>query len=221
MKRLLAFLMIFALALPLFSCSTEKPDFALTERVEWSHDCANMTLMLPEGWRFAEADEEGLIGVSLIPPTDFGGDPPMLGIYCAPEDIGLCGTVWRTDDLTLSNGMKMTGYFDRFDQSVGYTAVLPDTAGCYLLKMNVSEDFYNAYIDTILAILGGGSYGDGFIGKSEALARAEAQRSEKNDSNTVGYASFDISTGLWTVTYRNDYNGNIEEEIVIDGRIEA
>lgn len=223
MKKMLTCLML--LSLLLLSCRSETSDsIALTKRVEWSHDCANMTLMLPEGWEAEEVSEEERIGLSLIPPEDFGGDPPMLGIYCYPQTVGRCGTVSRTDRLTLANGMETIGYLDKFEKSVGYSLPLVDTAGVYQLEMNVSEEFFDAYFDTLLTILGKGLYGSGFITESEAIARAESMRDKKSSSadavDTVD-AAFDISTGLWTVTYRNSQNGTPKESFVIDGRIDT
>ncbi len=217
MKRIFAILMLLALALS--SCRSEPADSAaLTQAVEWSQECANMTLNIPESWSWKAVDEEHRIGVALIPPEAEGDPSQTVGIYCYPDGIGLCGMVYRKDELTLTNGMETFGYFDKYDDSVSYTVVLPGTAGTYVLMMSTTEEFYDANIDTILAILGGGRYGEGFMTEAEAIARAEEMRTDMNGAINTTRAVFDISTGMWTVKFWSTYNAALGEEFVIDGR---
>lgn len=173
----------------------------LSQTVVFSYQYANMGLKLPADWEHKTI----LLDPADAPNDHFGTefwpeDQPALKIRLLyyVNSIGLCGTGVTIEDVSFNNGLTATQYCEGMQDNFWFCLIYHDTPGTYVVESTAPQELWDAYTDTIAAILESVTVGENLLSETEAIAAAAEECTIAYDS---ARADFDYNTGVWQVRF--------------------
>ena len=229
MKKLLAFILALACALSLMACGkknddnktgptpTPDPKPAVTT-AEFTHGYVDMALQLPEGWSWETVSDNGsdkTEGIRFYKTADTAVSYTLL---CWTGGYGICGTGVTSEELTLANGMKVWQHTEE-DTEKGTMVMadifFEDAPGSYVASPSdtMTTEVWNANRDELLNILGTVQLGRKSVTMQAAMDAAKAQYTGEYDQM---YATYDVTSGAWTVSFSKSAAGAKTDRLVVD-----
>lgn len=228
MKKLLAFILALACALSLMACGKKnndtpdptpapEPKPAVTT-AEFTHGYVDMALQLPEGWSWETVSDNGsdkTEGIRFYKTADTAVSYTLL---CWTGGYGICGTGVTSEELTLANGMKVWQHTEQ-DAEKGTMVMadifFEDAPGSYVASPSdtMTTEVWNANRDELLSILGTVQLGRKSVTMQAAMDAAKAQYTGEYDQV---YATYDVTSGAWTVSFSKSSAGAKTDRLVVD-----
>lgn len=229
MKKLLAFILALACALSLMACGKKNDDNktgptpvpdpkpAVTT-AEFTHGYVDMALQLPEGWSWETVSDNGsdkTEGIRFYKTADTAVSYTLL---CWTGGYGICGTGVTSEELTLANGMKVWQHTEE-DTEKGTMVMadifFEDAPGSYVASPSdtMTTEVWNANRDELLNILGTVQLGRKSVTMQAAMDAAKAQYTGEYDQM---YATYDVTSGAWTVSFSKSAAGAKTDRLVVD-----
>ena len=229
MKKLLAFILALACALSLVACGKKNDDNktgptpapdpkpAVTT-AEFTHGYVDMALQLPEGWSWETVSDNGsdkTEGIRFYKTADTDVSYTLL---CWTGGYGICGTDVTSEELTLANGMKVWQHTEE-DTEKGTMVMadifFEDAPGSYVASPSdtMTTEVWNANRDELLNILGTVQLGRKSVTMQAAMDAAKAQYTGEYDQV---YATYDVTSGAWTVSFSKSAAGAKTDRLVVD-----
>ena len=228
MKKLLAFILALACALSLMACGKKnndtpdptpapEPKPAVTT-AEFTHGYVDMALQLPEGWSSETVSDNGsdkTEGIRFYKTADTAVSYTLL---CWTGGYGICGTGVTSEELTLANGMKVWQHTEE-DTEKGTMVMadifFEDAPGSYVASPSdtMTTEVWNANRDDLLNILGTVQLGRKSVSQQAAMDAAKAQYTGEYDQV---YATYDVTSGAWTVSFSKSAAGAKTDRLVVD-----
>lgn len=228
MKKLLAFILALACALSLMACGKKnndtpdptpapEPKPAVTT-AEFTHGYVDMALQLPEGWSWETVSDNGsdkTEGIRFYKTADTAVSYTLL---CWTGGYGICGTDVTSEELTLANGMKVWQHTEE-DTEKGTMVMadifFEDAPGSYVASPSdtMTTEVWNANRDELLSILGTVQLGRKSVTMQAAMDAAKAQYTGEYDQV---YATYDVTSGAWTVSFSKSAAGAKTARLVVD-----
>lgn len=229
MKKLLAFILALACALSLMACGKKnddnktgptpvpEPKPAVTT-AEFTHGYVDMALQLPEGWSWETVSDNGsdkTEGIRFYKTADTAVSYTLL---CWTGGYGICGTDVTSEELTLANGMKVWQHTEE-DTEKGTMVMadifFEDAPGSYVASPSdtMTTEVWNANRDELLNILGTVQLGRKSVTMQAAMDAAKAQYTGEYDQV---YATYDVTSGAWTVSFSKSAAGAKTDRLVVD-----
>ena len=229
MKKLLAFILALACALSLMACGKKnddnktgptpapEPKPAVTT-AEFTHGYVDMALQLPEGWSWETVSDNGsdkTEGIRFYKTADTAVSYTLL---CWTGGYGICGTGVTSEELTLANGMKVWQHTEE-DTEKGTMVMadifFEDAPGSYVASPSdtMTTEVWNANRDELLNILGTVQLGRKSVTMQAAMDAAKAQYTGEYDQM---YATYDVTSGAWTVSFSKSAAGAKTDRLVVD-----
>ena len=228
MKKLLAFILALACALSLMACgkkNNDTPDPApvpepkpAVTTAEFTHGYVDMALQLPEGWSWETVSDNGsdkTEGIRFYKTADTAVSYTLL---CWTGGYGICGTGVTSEELTLANGMKVWQHTEE-DTEKGTMVMadifFEDAPGSYVASPSdtMTTEVWNANRDELLNILGTVQLGRKSVTMQAAMDAAKAQYTDEYDQV---YATYDVTSGAWTVSFSKSAAGAKTDRLVVD-----
>ena len=229
MKKLLAFILALACALSLMACGKKNkddtpdpapaPDPAPTTiTAEYTHGFVDMALELPEGWSWETVSDNGsdkTEGIRFYKTADTAVSYTLL---CWTGGYGICGTGVTSEELTLANGMKVWQHTEENTEKgtmVMADIFFEDAPGSYVASPSdtMTTEVWNANRDELLSILGTVQLGRKSVTMQAAMDAAKAQYTGEYDQV---YATYDVTSGAWTVSFSKSAAGAKTDRLVVD-----
>ena len=228
MKKVLTFILALACALSLMACGknnddnktdpqpTPDPQPTVTT-AEFTHGYVDMALELPEGWSWEQVSDNGSDKTEGV--KFYKTDDPTVSytLLCWTGGYGICGTGVTSEELTLSNGMKVWQHTEEDAQkgTIWADIVFEDTPGSYVASPSetMTTEVWNANRDALLSILGTAQIGRKSVTMQAAIDAAKAQYTGEYD---MAYATYDVTAGAWTVTFERGAMGQKADRLVVD-----
>ena len=229
MKKFLAFILALACALSLMACGKKNDDNktgptpvpdpkpAVTT-AEFTHGYVDMALQLPEGWSWETVSDNGsdkTEGIRFYKTADTAVSYTLL---CWTGGYGICGTDVTSEELTLANGMKVWQHTEQ-DTEKGTMVMadifFEDAPGSYVASPSdtMTTEVWNANRDELLNILGTVQLGRKSVTMQAAMDAAKAQYTGEYDQV---YATYDVTSGAWTVSFSKSAAGAKTDRLVVD-----
>ena len=228
MKKLLAFILALACALSLMACGKKNNDTpdptpapdpkpAVTT-AEFTHGYVDMALQLPEGWSWETVSDNGsdkTEGIRFYKTADTAVSYTLL---CWTGGYGICGTGVTSEELTLANGMKVWQHTEQ-DAEKGTMVMadifFEDAPGSYVASPSdtMTTEVWNANRAELLSILGTVQLGRKSVTMQAAMDAAKAQYTGEYDQV---YATYDVTSGAWTVSFSKSAAGAKTDRLVVD-----
>ena len=228
MKKLLAFILALACALSLMACGKKNNDTPDPDPVpepkpavttaEFTHGYVDMALQLPEGWSWETVSDNGsdkTEGIRFYKTADTAVSDTLL---CWTGGYGICGTGVTSEELTLANGMKVWQHTEE-DTEKGTMVMadifFEDAPGSYVASPSdtMTTEVWNANRDELLNILGTVQLGRKSVTMQAAMDAAKAQYTGEYDQV---YATYDVTSGAWTVSFSKSAAGAKTDRLVVD-----
>lgn len=228
MKKLLAFILALACALSLMACGKKNNDTPDPDPVpepkpavttaEFTHGYVDMALQLPEGWSWETVSDNGsdkTEGIRFYKTADTAVSYTLL---CWTGGYGICGTDVTSEELTLANGMKVWQHTEE-DTEKGTMVMadifFEDAPGSYVASPSdtMTTEVWNANRDELLNILGTVQLGRKSVTMQAAMDAAKAQYTGEYDQM---YATYDVTSGAWTVSFSKSAAGAKTDRLVVD-----
>ena len=228
MKKLLAFILALACALSLMACGKKNNDTPDPDPVpepkpavttaEFTHGYVDMALQLPEGWSWETVSDSGsdeTEGIRFYKTADAAVSYTLL---CWTGGYGICGTDVTSEELTLANGMKVWQHTEE-DTEKGTMVMadifFEDAPGSYVASPSdtMTTEVWNANRDELLNILGTVQLGRKSVTMQAAMDAAKAQYTGEYDQV---YATYDVTSGAWTVSFSKSAAGAKTDRLVVD-----
>lgn len=228
MKKLLAFILALACALSLMACGKKNNDTPDPDPVpepkpavttaEFTHGYVDMALQLPEGWSWETVSDNGsnkTEGIRFYKTADTAVSYTLL---CWTGGYGICGTGVTSEELTLANGMKVWQHTEE-DTEKGTMVMadifFEDAPGSYVASPSdtMTTEVWNANRDELLNILGTVQLGRKSVTMQAAMDAAKAQYTGEYDQV---YATYDVTSGAWTVSFSKSAAGAKTDRLVVD-----
>ena len=228
MKKLLAFILALACALSLMACGKKNNDTPDPDPVpdpkpavttaEFTHGYVDMALQLPEGWSWetvSDNSSDKTEGIRFYKTDDTTVSYTLL---CWTGGYGICGTGVTSEELTLANGQKVWQHTEQ-DADKGVMAMadifFEETPGSYVASPSetMTTEVWNANRDELLNILGTVQLGRKSVTMQAAMDAAKAQYTGEYDQM---YATYDVTSGAWTVSFSKSAAGAKTDRLVVD-----
>ena len=228
MKKLLAFILALTCALSLMACGKKNNDTLDPDPVpepkpavttaEFTHGYVDMALQLPEGWSWETVSDNGsdkTEGIRFYKTADTAVSYTLL---CWTGGYGICGTGVTSEELTLANGMKVWQHTEE-DTEKGTMVMadifFEDAPGSYVASPSdtMTTEVWNANRDELLNILGTVQLGRKSVTMQAAMDAAKAQYTGEYDQM---YATYDVTSGAWTVSFSKSAAGAKTDRLVVD-----
>lgn len=228
-KKLIALLLALACVLSLAACGKKKenpdpaptpgPDPAPTTiTAEYTHGFVDMALELPEGWSWETVSDDGDSKTEGI--RFYKTDDPTVSytLLCWTGGYGICGTGVTSEELTLANGMKVWQHTEENTEKgtmVMADIFFEDVPGSYVASPSetMTTEVWNANRDALLSILGTAQIGRKSVSQQAAIDAAKAQYTGAYDQV---YATYDVTSGAWTVSFSKSAAGAKTDRLVVD-----
>ena len=229
MKKLLSILLALACVMTLAACGkkdddhttdptpTPDPQPAVTT-AEYTHGYVDMMLELPEGWSWENAGDNGTNKTEGI--RFYKTDDPTVSytLLCWTGGYGICGTGVTSEELTLANGMKVWQHTEENTEKVIMVMAdifFEDAPGSYVASPSetMTTEVWNANRDALLGILGTVQLGRNSLSQQAAINAAAAQHTGEYDQV---YATYDVTSGAWTVSFSKGAAGEKAVRLVVD-----
>ena len=229
MKKLLAFILALACALSLMACGKKNDDNktgptpapdpkpAVTT-AEFTHGYVDMALQLPEGWSWETVSDNGSDKTEGIRFYKTADTAVSYTLVCWTGGYGICGTGVTSEELTLANGMKVWQHTEE-DTEKGTMVMadifFEDAPGSYVASPSdtMTTEVWNANRDELLNILGTVQLGRKSVTMQAAMDAAKAQYTGEYDQV---YATYDVTSGAWTVSFSKSAAGAKTDRLVVD-----
>ena len=228
-KKFIALLLALACVLSLAACGKKKetpdpaptpgPDPAPTTiTAEYTHGFVDMALELPEGWSWETVTDDGDSKTEGI--RFYKTDDPTVSytLLCWTGGYGICGTGVTSEEITLANGMKVWQHTEE-DTEKGTMVMadifFEDAPGSYVASPSdtMTTEVWNANRDELLNILGTVQLGRKSVSQQAAMDAAKAQYTGEYDQV---YATYDVTSGAWTVSFSKSAAGAKTDRLVVD-----
>ena len=227
MKKLLAFILALVCALSLMACGKKNNDTPDPDPVpepkpavttaEFTHGYVDMALQLPEGWSWETVSDNGsdkTEGIRFYKTADTAVSYTLL---CWTGGYGICGTGVTSEELTLANGMKVWQHTEDTEKGTMVMADIffEDAPGSYVASPSdtMTTEVWNANRDELLSILGTVQLGRKSVTMQAAMDAAKAQYTGEYDQV---YATYDVTSGAWTVSFSKSAAGAKTDRLVVD-----
>lgn len=186
------------------------------ERVSITTENANVSLLIPEGWRYesTKTENDGFDITNGFEISLFHEEDAENNVTIAFTDgFGVCGTGLRTKEIPVNGYSASMGIYDG-DSTFSYI-VFDDTPGFYVIHNYADALWWHTYEDDLRAIFSTLHIAEGMLFREEALAIAEKLSVGENKEQ---YGEFDPATGIWSFVFETaeaseiikiDKNGNI------------
>ena len=229
MKKFLAFILALACALSLMACgkknNDDKPDpdpapdpQPTVITAEFTHGYVDMKLDLPEGWSWEQVSDNGTDKTEGI--RFYKTDDPTVSytLLCWTGGYGICGTGVTSEEITLANGMKVWQHTEENTEKgtmVMADIFFEDVPGSYVASPSdtMTTEVWNANRDALLSILGTAQIGRKSVSQQAAIDAAKAQYTGAYDQV---YATYDVTSGAWTVSFSKSAAGAKTDRLVVD-----
>ena len=195
---------------------------AATELVSYEYGHANMSIRVPEGWKYTVSEYSkdcGSFGITVYP--EYKPSESITLMYY-PDMFGVCGTELTEVDTTLSGLPAKKGYYGS-SQIWSFIAV-----DDYALLNRMSDGTFQLYRDDIELMIDSVTVADGIITKSDAIKKA-LREADANIDESLAVARFDHVEGVWRIklytdkSYSSysryveiDYRGNVVAFALVD-----
>ena len=228
-KKIIALLLALACVLSLAACGKKNqddtpdpapaPDPAPTTiTAEYTHGFVDMALELPEGWSWETVTDDGdskTEGIRFYKTADTAVSYTLL---CWTGGYGICGTGVTSEELTLANGMKVWQHTEENTEKgtmVMADIFFEDAPGSYVASPSetMTTEVWNANRDELLSILGTVQLGRKSVSQQAAMDAAKAQYTGEYDQV---YATYDVTSGAWTVSFSKSAAGAKTDRLVVD-----
>lgn len=228
-KKFIALLLALACVLSLAACVKQKetpdpaptpgPDPAPTTiTAEYTHGFVDMALELPEGWSWETVTDDGDSKTEGI--RFYKTDDPTVSytLLCWTGGYGICGTDVTSEEITLANGMKVWQHTEENTEKgtmVMADIFFEDVPGSYVASPSetMTTEVWNANRDALLSILGTAQIGRKSVSQQAAIDAAKAQYTGAYDQV---YATYDVTSGAWTVSFSKSAAGAKTDRLVVD-----
>lgn len=229
MKKLLVCILALACTLSLMACGKKNEDdngktdiqpnpVPAATVAEFTHGYVDMALELPEGWSWETVSDNGsdkTEGIKFYKTNDTAVSYTLL---CWTGGYGICGTGVTSEELTLANGMKVWQHTEEDTEkgTMGMADIFfEDAPGSYVASPSdtMTTEVWNANRDELLSILGTAQLGRKSISQEAAINAAKAQYTGEYD---MVYATYDVTSGAWTVSFEKGAMGQKTDRLVVD-----
>ena len=238
MKRSLSLIVLAAICVlalaavtSLSGCSTKAPDNDPTgsidspdpapavtgETATYTSGYVDMALTIPEGWQWEAVQRSGTTteGIRFWKTDDKALDFELL---CWRNGYGICGTGVTSEEITLANGMKVWQHTEENTEKgtmVMADIFFEDVPGSYVASPSetMTTEVWNANRDALLSILGTAQIGRKSVSQQAAIDAAKAQYTGAYDQV---YATYDVTSGAWTVSFSKSAAGAKTDRLVVD-----
>ena len=246
MKKFLAFILALACALSLMACgkknNDDKPDpdpapnpQPTVTTAEFTHGYVDMALQLPEGWSWEQVSDNGTDKTEGI--RFYKTDDPTVSytLLCWTGGYGICGTGVTSEEITLANGMKVWQHTEENTEKgtmVMADIFFEDVPGSYVASPSetMTTEVWNANRDALLSILGTAQIGRKSVSrighdprylKADMLtpglhAAIDAAKAQYTGAYDQVYATYDVTSGAWTVSFSKSAAGAKTDRLVVD-----
>lgn len=229
MKKLLSILLALACVMTLAACGKKDDDHTTdptpapdpqpaVTTAEYTHGYVDMMLELPEGWSWENAGDNGTNKTEGI--RFYKTDDPTVSytLLCWTGGYGICGTGVTSEELTLANGMKVWQHTEENTEKgtmVMADIFFLDAPGSYVASPSetMTTEVWNANRDALLGILGTVQLGRNSLSQQAAINAAAAQYTGEYDQV---YATYDVTSGAWTVSFSKGAAGEKAVRLVVD-----
>ena len=220
-----------AAVMMLTGCGVKEPDSGPTgdvpqdpavdsptgETASYTSGYVDLALTLPEGWKWEAVQDKsgGTEGVRFWCPDDKALDFRLL---CWTKGFGICGTGVTSEEITLANGMKVWQHTEENTEKgtmVMADIFFEDVPGSYVASPSdtMTTEVWNANRDELLNILGTVQLGRKSVTMQAAMDAAKAQYTGEYDQV---YATYDVTSGAWTVSFSKSAAGAKTDRLVVD-----
>ena len=139
-------------------------------------------------------------------------------LLCWTGGYGICGTGVTSEEITLANGMKVWQHTeeDTENGTMGMADIFfEDVPGSYVASPSdtMTTEVWNANRDALLSILGTAQIGRKSVSQQAAIDAAKAQYTGEYDQV---YATYDVTSGAWTVSFSKSAAGAKTDRLVVD-----
>ena len=182
---------------------------------EYTEGHVDMALTIPDGWTWETVEEDGQSGLRFRKTDD---DAVCFRLTCWLDGYGICGTGVTSEEITLANGMKVWQHTEE-DTEKGTMVMadifFEDVPGSYVASPSetMTTEVWNANRDALLSILGTAQIGRKSVSQQAAMDAAKAQYTGAYDQV---YATYDVTSGAWTVSFSKSAAGAKTDRLVVD-----
>lgn len=182
---------------------------------EYTGGHVDMALTIPDGWTWETLEEDGQAGLRFRKTEDPAVD---FRLTCWTVGYGICGTGVTSEEITLANGMKVWQHTEE-DTEKGTMVMadifFEDVPGSYVASPSetMTTEVWNANRDALLSILGTAQIGRKSVSQQAAIDAAKAQYTGAYDQV---YATYDVTSGAWTVSFSKSAAGAKTDRLVVD-----
>ena len=204
---------------PTGSIDAPDPAPAVTgETATYTSGYVDMALDLPEGWSWEQVSDNGTDKTEGI--RFYKTDDPTVSytLLCWTGGYGICGTGVTSEEITLANGMKVWQHTEENTEkgTMGMADIFfEDVPGSYVASPSetMTTEVWNANRDALLSILGTVQLGRKSVSQQAAIDAAKAQYTGAYDQV---YATYDVTSGAWTVSFSKSAAGAKTDRLVVD-----
>lgn len=182
---------------------------------EYTGGHVDMALTIPDGWTWETLEEDGQAGLRFRKTEDPAVD---FRLTCWTDGYGICGTGVTSEEITLANGMKVWQHTEENTEKgtmVMADIFFEDVPGSYVASPSetMTTEVWNANRDALLSILGTAQIGRKSVSQQAAIDAAKAQYTGAYDQV---YATYDVTSGAWTVSFSKSAAGAKTDRLVVD-----
>ena len=203
---------------PTGNVTTPDPQSALTgETASYTSGYVDMALTIPEGWQWESVQDKSMNteGIRFRKTDDKAVSFELL---CWRGGYGICGTGVTSEEITLANGMKVWQHTEENTEKgtmLMADIFFEDMPGSYVASPSetMTTEVWNANRDALLSILGTAQIGRKSVSQQAAIDAAKAQYTGAYDQV---YATYDVTSGAWTVSFSKSAAGAKTDRLVVD-----
>lgn len=163
------------------------------ENIDITKQNANISLALPEGWKYSEnSNPNGGFAVKIYHHSD----PENNVAIEFTESFGVCGTGLRTEEIKINKYRASMGIYDN-NPTFNYI-VFDDTPGFYVIYNNGDVSWWQKYENELKTIFSSIRIAEGIIFRDEALTIAKEQAKGEYKQ---AYNEYSFKDGVWTFTF--------------------
>ena len=188
-----------------------------TITAEYTHGYVDMIMELPQGWSWETVSDNGESKTEGIRFYKTDDTTVSYSLLCWTGGYGICGTGVTSEELTLSNGMKVWQHTEEDAQkgTIWADIVFEDTPGSYVAAPSdeMTTEVWNANRDALLEILATVQIGRKSVSQQAAIDAAKAIYTGEYD---MVYATYDVTSGAWIVSFEKGAMGQKADRVTVD-----
>ena len=177
------------------------------ETVVMSYENANLSVLLPEHWKYEKIDvygENRRFGVSIYHEDS----PESTLVFEFSQAFGVCGTDLTVSDITVAGYKAVKGVYGN-NPSWNYIH-FSDAPGEYVIYNNTDASWWSEHKDEVNEILETVKIAEGIMFREEALQKALKNTSGEYERK---YGEFDCEKGVWEFSFVTGNGENKTTEI--------